>query len=219
MGWKGPLSPPHPTPGYRQGHLPPDQVAHSPIQPGIECLQGGGIHSLWATCASEPSNNDTNPTSPSHSTAGINVTWKSKASKRITATSYTKVRKKMHWSTPEGRSQSKDFTKPTTFMAARQALQPNRHSDASASRPPSGSFPRQAGSRCREQHLPVLVLLCSKLASLLQPGAFAPDSSQTHKQHFPGLIQDSQPLSSPLIATAKQLSPLPQTQQKLRQDC
>jgi len=31
---------------YRQGHLPLDQVAHSPIQPGLECFPGGGIHSL-----------------------------------------------------------------------------------------------------------------------------------------------------------------------------
>ena len=35
-----------PTPCYRQGHLPLDQVAHSPIQPGLECFQGGGIHNL-----------------------------------------------------------------------------------------------------------------------------------------------------------------------------
>ena len=27
-------------------NLPLDQVAYSPIQPGLECLQGGGIHSL-----------------------------------------------------------------------------------------------------------------------------------------------------------------------------
>ena len=33
-------------PCYRQGHLPLDQVAHSPIQPGLECFQGGGIHNL-----------------------------------------------------------------------------------------------------------------------------------------------------------------------------
>jgi len=32
---------------YRQGHLSLDQVAKSPIQPGLECFQGGGsIHSL-----------------------------------------------------------------------------------------------------------------------------------------------------------------------------
>jgi len=29
--------------GYGQGHLPLDQVAHSPIQPGLECFQGGGF--------------------------------------------------------------------------------------------------------------------------------------------------------------------------------
>ena len=35
-----------PTLCYRQGHLPLDQVAHSPIQPGLECFQGGGIRNL-----------------------------------------------------------------------------------------------------------------------------------------------------------------------------
>ena len=40
-----------PTPFYRQGHLPLAQVAHSSIQPGLECFHGGGIHSLWATCS------------------------------------------------------------------------------------------------------------------------------------------------------------------------
>jgi len=40
-----------PTPCYRQGHLPLDQVAHSPIQPGL--LQGR-VHPqpCWATCSS-----------------------------------------------------------------------------------------------------------------------------------------------------------------------
>jgi len=33
-------------PGHGQGHLPPDQVAQSPIQPGLEHFQGGGIHSF-----------------------------------------------------------------------------------------------------------------------------------------------------------------------------
>ena len=33
-------------PFWRQGHLPLDQVAQSSIQPGLEHLQGGGIHSL-----------------------------------------------------------------------------------------------------------------------------------------------------------------------------
>ena len=35
-----------PTPCYMQGHLPLDQVAHSPIQPGPECFQGWGIYNL-----------------------------------------------------------------------------------------------------------------------------------------------------------------------------
>jgi len=34
------------APCYRQGCLPLDQVAHGPIQPALECFQGGGIHSL-----------------------------------------------------------------------------------------------------------------------------------------------------------------------------
>jgi len=34
------------TPCYVQGHQPPDQAAQSHIQPGPECLQGWGIHSL-----------------------------------------------------------------------------------------------------------------------------------------------------------------------------
>jgi len=34
------------TPCYVQGHQPPDQAAQSHIQPGLECLQGWGIHSL-----------------------------------------------------------------------------------------------------------------------------------------------------------------------------
>jgi len=29
-----------------QGHQPPDQAAQSHIQPGLECLQGWGIHNL-----------------------------------------------------------------------------------------------------------------------------------------------------------------------------
>ena len=33
-------------PYYRQGHLPLDQVAQSPIQSGLECFQGGDIHIL-----------------------------------------------------------------------------------------------------------------------------------------------------------------------------
>jgi len=34
------------TPCYVQSCQPPDQAAQSHIQPGLECLQGGGIHSL-----------------------------------------------------------------------------------------------------------------------------------------------------------------------------
>ena len=34
------------TPCYVQGCQPPDQAAQSHIQPGLECLQGWGIHSL-----------------------------------------------------------------------------------------------------------------------------------------------------------------------------
>ena len=33
-------------PCYRQGHLPLDQAAHSPIQPSLDCLQGMVIHTL-----------------------------------------------------------------------------------------------------------------------------------------------------------------------------
>jgi len=35
-----------PSPCYRQGHLLLDQAARNPIQPGLECLQGGSIDSL-----------------------------------------------------------------------------------------------------------------------------------------------------------------------------
>jgi len=31
---------------YVQGHQPLDQAAQSHIQPGLECLQGWGIHNL-----------------------------------------------------------------------------------------------------------------------------------------------------------------------------
>ena len=34
------------TPCYVQGHQPPNQAAQSHIQPGLECLQGWGIHNL-----------------------------------------------------------------------------------------------------------------------------------------------------------------------------
>jgi len=33
-------------PCREQGHLPPDQVAESPVQPGLEHCQGGGSHSF-----------------------------------------------------------------------------------------------------------------------------------------------------------------------------
>jgi len=33
-------------PCHGQGHLPPDQVAQSPIQPGLEHCQGGDSHSF-----------------------------------------------------------------------------------------------------------------------------------------------------------------------------
>ena len=35
-----------PTPCHGQGHLPPDQVAQSPVQPGLEHFQGAGSHSF-----------------------------------------------------------------------------------------------------------------------------------------------------------------------------
>jgi len=35
-----------PTPCHAQGHLQPDQVALSPVQPGLECFQGWGIDHL-----------------------------------------------------------------------------------------------------------------------------------------------------------------------------
>ena len=34
--------------GHQPPHLIPDQAAQGPIQPGLEHLQGWGIHSLWA---------------------------------------------------------------------------------------------------------------------------------------------------------------------------
>ena len=33
-------------PCYMQGRQPPDQAAQSHIQPGLECIQGWGIHNL-----------------------------------------------------------------------------------------------------------------------------------------------------------------------------
>jgi len=35
-----------PMPCYVQGHQPADQAAQSHIQPGLECLQGWGIHNV-----------------------------------------------------------------------------------------------------------------------------------------------------------------------------
>ena len=48
MAWveKGHSDHPVPTPCYVQGRQPADQAAQSHIQPGLECLQGWGIHSL-----------------------------------------------------------------------------------------------------------------------------------------------------------------------------
>jgi len=37
---------PVPIPCYVQGRQPPDQAAQSHIQPGLECLQGWGLHHL-----------------------------------------------------------------------------------------------------------------------------------------------------------------------------
>jgi len=39
--FKGHLAP---IPCSEQGHLQPDQVAQSPIQPGLECFQGGDTY-------------------------------------------------------------------------------------------------------------------------------------------------------------------------------
>jgi len=35
-----------PTPLHGEGHLPLDQVAQSPVQPGLEPFQAWGIHSF-----------------------------------------------------------------------------------------------------------------------------------------------------------------------------
>jgi len=42
---------PVPTPCCVQGHQPADQAAQSHIQPGLECLQGWGMHSLLGHCS------------------------------------------------------------------------------------------------------------------------------------------------------------------------
>ena len=49
LGWKAPQGSWISHPPARQGHQPPhllDQVAQGPIQPGLEHLQGQGIHNL-----------------------------------------------------------------------------------------------------------------------------------------------------------------------------
>ena len=43
-----------PPPCHEQGHLPPDQVAQSSIQPGLEPCQGGGSHSFSGQPVSVP---------------------------------------------------------------------------------------------------------------------------------------------------------------------
>ena len=40
------MTTPFQPPCYVQGRQPADQAAQSHIQPGLECLQGWGIHSL-----------------------------------------------------------------------------------------------------------------------------------------------------------------------------
>ena len=41
-------------PCHEQGHLPLDQVAQSPVQPGLECFQGSGISHLSGQPAPVP---------------------------------------------------------------------------------------------------------------------------------------------------------------------
>jgi len=43
------------TPCYVQGRQPADRAAQSHIQPGLECLQGWGIHSLLGQPVPAPS--------------------------------------------------------------------------------------------------------------------------------------------------------------------
>jgi len=43
-----------PTLCHGQGHLPLDQVAQSPIQPGLELFHGGGIHDFSGQPAPVP---------------------------------------------------------------------------------------------------------------------------------------------------------------------
>ena len=50
--WKGPESPPSPTPCCGQGCPPPAQAAQGLIQPGLERLQGWGTTASMGSCAS-----------------------------------------------------------------------------------------------------------------------------------------------------------------------
>jgi len=43
-----------PIPCHEQGHLPPEQVAQSPIQPGLEHCRAGGSHSFSGQPVSLP---------------------------------------------------------------------------------------------------------------------------------------------------------------------
>uniref|UniRef100_A0A8B9GBL4 Interleukin 13 receptor subunit alpha 2 n=1 Tax=Amazona collaria TaxID=241587 RepID=A0A8B9GBL4_9PSIT len=51
LGGKGSSKLIQSNPCHGQGHLQPHQVAQNHIQPGLQCLQGWGIHHLWTTCA------------------------------------------------------------------------------------------------------------------------------------------------------------------------
>ena len=52
LGWKRPQSPHRPNPSHGQGCPPPAQAAQSPIQPGLECLQGWGTTASLGSCVS-----------------------------------------------------------------------------------------------------------------------------------------------------------------------
>jgi len=55
LGWQGPYrSSSSNPPATGQGHLPLDQVAQSPIQPGLEPCQGGGIYNFSGQPVSVP---------------------------------------------------------------------------------------------------------------------------------------------------------------------
>jgi len=45
-------------PCHGQGHQPLDQTAQSPIQPGLECLQGWGVHNLLGQPAQDGEGTD-----------------------------------------------------------------------------------------------------------------------------------------------------------------